>query len=189
MTLKNLDISKNWTLFLDRDGVINQRLIDDYVKSWDEFEFLEGVPEAIRIFAETFGRVVVVTNQRGIGRGLMAEDTLNNIHEKMTDEIARAGGKIDKVYFCPDLKSSGSFCRKPQVGMGLKAKKDFPEINFKKSIIAGDSKSDMQFGKRLKMKTVLIGEHFDIARKNPGLVDFHFDDLISFANSIITAST
>jgi histidinol-phosphate phosphatase family protein len=184
MTLKNLNISKDWTLFLDRDGVINRRLVDDYVKSWDEFEFLDGVLDATKIFAETFGRIVVVTNQRGIGKGLMAEDTLNNIHQKMKDEIARAGGKIDRVYYCPALKSSGNFCRKPQIGMGLKARKDFPEINFKKSIIAGDSKSDMQFGKRLKMKTVLIGDDFSIASTNPKLIDYHFDGLIDFARQL-----
>jgi len=182
MTLKNLNISKDWTLFLDRDGVINQRLVDDYVKTWDEFEFLDGVLDAIKVFAKTFGRIVVVTNQRGIGRGVMKEDTLNEIHQKMTDDIAKAGGKIDRVYFCPDLKDSGSFNRKPQIGMGLKARKDFPEINFKKSIIAGDSKSDLQFGKRLKMKTVLIGDDFSIANNNPRLVDYHFDGLIDFAN-------
>jgi histidinol-phosphate phosphatase family protein len=184
MTLKNLNISKDWTLFIDRDGVINKRLVDDYVKSWDEFEFLDGVLDAIKKFSETFGKIVVVTNQQGIGRKLMKEDTLIDIHQKMTEEIATAGGRIDRVYFCPDLKDSGSFNRKPQIGMGLKARKDFPGINFKKSIIAGDSKSDMQFGKRLKMKTVLIGDDFSIASRNPKLVDYHYDGLIDFANQL-----
>ncbi len=185
MNLKNLNISKNWTLFLDRDGVINRRLVDDYVKSWDEFEFIEGVLDAIKKFSEIFGKVFVVTNQQGIGKGLMTEDTLIEIHRKMADEIAKAGGNIDKVYFCPDLKSSGSFCRKPQIGMGLKARKDFPEINFKRSIMAGDTASDMKFGKRLKMKTVLIGDDLSVASENPALVDFQYDSLIDFAQLLI----
>lgn len=182
MNLKNLNISKNWTLFLDRDGVINHRLVDDYVKSWDEFRFIDGVQDAIKIFAEKFGRIFVVTNQQGIGKGLMAEDTLIEIHRNMTDEIKKAGGRIERVYFCPDLKSSGSFYRKPQIGMGLKARKDFPDINFKRAIMAGDTASDMKFGKRLKMKTVLIGDEANIAKENPDIVDFHYGSLIDFAN-------
>ena len=182
MILKNLNISKAWTLFLDRDGVINRRLVDDYVKSWDEFEFLEGVPEALRIFSEIFGKIIVVTNQRGIGRGLMTKETLMGIHQRMVQEIAHAGGRIDSVYFCPDLKDSGSFCRKPQVGMGLRAKKDFPDIRFKKSLMAGDSVSDLEFGKRLGMKTVLIDKSLLIARRHPLLTDYRFDSLITFAH-------
>ncbi len=184
MNLKNLNISHNWTLFLDRDGVINHRLTGDYVKSWDELKFLAGVLDAIKIFSETFGNIVIVTNQQGIGKGLMAEDTLLEIHRKMVKEISEAGGRIDKVYFCPDLKSSSSFYRKPQVGMGVQAKKDYPNIKFKNSIMAGDTQSDMKFGKRLKMKTVLINDDLAVARSNPALVDFQFDSLIDFANSL-----
>ncbi|OYT13655.1 MAG: phosphatase [Bacteroidetes bacterium 4572_114] len=184
MNLKSLNISPNWTLFLDRDGVINHRLTGDYVKSWDELRFLDGVLDAIRVFSETFGNIVIVTNQQGIGKGLMAEETLLEIHRKMVKEISEAGGRIDKVYFCPDLKSAGSFYRKPQVGMGIQAKKDYPNIKFKNSIMAGDTESDMKFGKRLKMKTVLINDDFAVARANPALVDFRFNSLIDFANSL-----
>jgi len=186
MTLKSLNISKDWTLFLDRDGVINRRLVDDYVKTWDEFEFIDGVLDAIKIFSETFSRIFIVTNQRGVGKGLMEEETLNGIHQRMTDEISNAGGKIDRVYFCPALKSSNSFCRKPNVGMGVRAKRDFPGIMHRKSIMAGDSLSDMQFGKRLKMKTVLIGDDHAIAQRHPALLDFHYNGLIDFANQLST---
>lgn len=182
MTSNRLIISKKSCLFLDRDGVINRRLVDDYVKSWDEFEFIEGVPEAVKIFSQSFGRIFVVTNQQGIGKGLMTNTTLETIHGRMQEELRRAGGNIDKVYHCPGLKNDRPFCRKPQVGMGLQAKKDFPEISFRKSVMAGDSLSDMQFGKRLRMTTVLIGPDNEIARQNPRLVDFWFLDLISFAN-------
>ncbi len=184
MTLHSLNISKEWTLFLDRDGVINRRLVDDYVKTWKDFKFLDGVLEAMKIFNESFGKIVVVTNQQGVGKGLMKVETLEEIHTKMTSEVKNAGGRIDKIYFCPDLKASGSFNRKPQVGMGLKAKKDFAQINFKKSIMAGDSLSDMKFGQHLKMKTVWISSDHSVPRKYPHLVDFSFDDLFSFSQNL-----
>lgn len=185
MILKTLNISRKWTLYLDRDGVINHRFVDNYVRTPDEFRFFDGVPEAIRIFSEIFGRIVIVTNQQGIGKGLMTVKELAAVHEKMMHGIHAAGGRIDKIYHCAGLREQRPFCRKPQVGMGLESKKDFPEINFKKSIIAGDSKSDMQFGRRLKMKTVLIGEDNSLARECPVLVDYWFQSLSHFAQNLI----
>lgn len=184
MISKSLHISKDWSLFLDRDGVINRRLVDDYVKHPEDFIFEPGAPEAVKKFGEMFGRIVVVTNQQGIGKGLMTTETLGEIHRHMLSEIKKTGGRLDAVYFCPGLRTENPFCRKPQVGMALKARKDFPEINFKKSIIAGDSKSDMQFGKRLKMKTVLIGKESEIAKRHPELVDYWFPSLFHFAESL-----
>ncbi|MCF8364694.1 MAG: HAD-IIIA family hydrolase [Bacteroidales bacterium] len=186
MILKTLNISRNWTLYLDRDGVINHRLVDNYVRTPDEFRFFDGVPEAIRIFSEIFDRIIIVTNQQGIGKGLMTVEELNEVHKKMMNDIRAAGGRIDKIYHCAGLKEQRPFCRKPQVGMGLESKKDFPEINFKKSIIAGDSKSDMQFGRRLKMKTILIGEENTIALESPVLIDYWFQSLYHFAKNLIS---
>jgi histidinol-phosphate phosphatase family protein len=184
MTLRNLNISKEWTLFLDRDGVINHRLVDDYVKTWEDFRFLDGVLEAMKTFNQIFGKIVVVTNQQGVGKGLMKAETLEEIHRKMILEVNDHGGRIDKIYYCPDLRTSGSFNRKPQVGMGLKAKKDFSQINFKKSIMAGDSLSDMEFGKRLKMNTVWISTDNLQPSKNPKFIDFAFDSLLLFSKNL-----
>jgi len=156
-TLENkLVIDKSWTLFLDRDGVINKRLVDDYVKSWEEFEFLENVPETIAHCSHLFGTIVVVTNQQGIGKGLMSDADLRNIHENMTAEIKLHGGRIDKVYYCPKLKDQTPNCRKPLPFMGLQAQKDFPTIDFSKSVMVGDSISDMEFGEALGMHNVYI---------------------------------
>jgi histidinol-phosphate phosphatase family protein len=188
MTLKSFDISKAWTLFLDRDGVINQRLTNDYVKHPDNFRFLDGVGEAIKTFSQIFGRIVVVTNQQGIGRGLMTEEMLKQIHQKMIQAVQGSGGRIDGIYFCSGLAEAHPFDRKPNVGMALKARKDFPEIRFKKSIIAGDSRSDMLFGRRLGMTTVLIGESHSIAIENPSLVDYYFTSLIEMATEIKAVS-
>ena len=184
MNLRHLQIDHTWTLFLDRDGVINRRIPDNYVKSRDQFEFLPGVPESIKLFSGIFGRVIVVSNQQGIGKGLMTETDVNSIHKRMMDEIGLAGGKIDAVFFSPHLDSENSFMRKPNVGMALRARKQFPEIRLNHSVMAGDSLSDMIFGKRTGMKTVLISPDKEIVKKYPHQIDFYFPDLISFANEI-----
>ncbi len=175
---------KNWTLFLDRDGVINHRLPDDYVKEIDDFRFLPNVLDALQIFNQTFGRILIVTNQQGVGKGLMTESALHSIHQTMIREIKDNNGRIDSVYYCPDLKDSGSFCRKPAIGMGLKAKKEFKEINFKKSLMIGDSVSDMVFGKKLGMKTVFISDNHTKAIQHPELIDLVSASLFDFAKQI-----
>ena len=146
------------TLFLDRDGVINKKIDNDYVRNWEQFEFLPNVIDALKILNKLFDKIIIVTNQRGIGRGLMSEDDLNNIHEKMLTVLDKEGIKIDRIYYCPhDYEKEVCNCRKPKIGMALQAKKDFPYIDFNNSIIVGDSISDMEFGKKSGMKSFLIG--------------------------------
>ncbi|MBE0662272.1 MAG: HAD-IIIA family hydrolase [Bacteroidales bacterium] len=187
MSLKNLHIDASWTLFLDRDGVINQRLPDDYVKSPDEFELIAGVAEAVMDLSTRFGKIIVVSNQQGIGKGLMTESDLEMVHKKMFSLISNAGGKIDAVFFASSLAHEQNIMRKPNIGMGLAARKKFPEIRFKRSIMAGDSFGDVQFGKRLGMKTVLIGDDVNIAKLHPKLVDYHFADLHSFSKALVNS--
>lgn len=151
-------VSKEWTLFLDRDGVINKRIPDSYVQFPEEFVFIKGVCETIAQCSGIFGNIFVVTNQQGIGKGLMSESNLSDVHRYMLDHIEGAGGKISAVYFAPQLASENSIMRKPNPGMGLKAKEEFPEIDFTKAIMIGDSNSDIEFGKKLGMKTVKIGK-------------------------------
>jgi D-glycero-alpha-D-manno-heptose 1-phosphate guanylyltransferase len=156
-------VDKSWTLFLDRDGVINERIVDGYVKNVEEFIFNEGVVETIKKLSAVVGRIVVVTNQQGIGKGLMTTDDLNKVHDFMLSEIERAGGRIDNIYFAPGLASPTNELRKPNIGMAIQAKKDFPEINFSKSVMIGDSPSDMAFGKNAGMKTIFVGKENDLA--------------------------
>jgi histidinol-phosphate phosphatase family protein len=158
MTLEDLKFNSEWSLFLDRDGVINRRLIGDYVKHPAEFIFLPGVLEAIKKASEIFGKIVVVTNQQGIGKGLYTADDLMLVHNEMVKEINKHGGRIDAVYFAPALASENSTLRKPATGMAMQAKAEFPEIDFKKSVMIGDSASDIVFGKTLGMYTVFICE-------------------------------
>ena len=154
-------IDRTWTLFLDRDGVINERIPDAYISKWEDFQFRDQVEQSIAYFSSIFKRIVIVTNQQGIGKGLMMEQDLNSIHDSMKTALAKFGGKIDAIYFCPDLKTKTPNCRKPLPNMAFKAQSDFPEINFQKSIMVGDSLSDIQFGNRLGMKTVLIESKLD----------------------------
>jgi len=149
------------TLFLDRDGVINKHLPDDYVKNWDEFEFLPGVLNALAILSDIFDCIIIVTNQRGVGKGLMNEDDLKTIHERMLFEIKINNGRVDRIYYCTDVDKE-SLNRKPNSGMAFKAKNDFPNIDFKRSIMVGDSLSDMVFGTKLGMKTVLIDTNSNV---------------------------
>lgn len=180
MSSKHLNIDKSWTLFLDRDGVINKRLEGDYVKTLAEFEFIEGVPEAMKLLSNIFGKIVIVTNQQGIGKGLYTENDLNIIHHYLGDEIEKHEGRIDKIYFSPHLASANHPARKPGIGMALDAKKDFPDIDFSRSVIVGDSMSDMQFGRTAGMTTVFIS---DEATKTTD-IDLIFPDLLAFAQSL-----
>jgi len=140
----------------------------------DQFEIIEGVAEAIGQLSQLFGRVVIVTNQQGIGKELMTHSDLNAIHDKMIELLTWSGGQIDEVYYCPDLEWEDSINRKPNPGMAYQAKADFPEIEFKKSIMIGDSESDVAFGKSVGMKTVRISKGIDhfADYTHPSLADF-----------------
>lgn len=180
MNLKSLNIDKSWTLFLDRDGVINKKLENDYVKHTTEFEFIDGVLNALRILNSIFGRIVVVTNQQCIGKKIIQTEDLELIHKNMMYEINFMKGRIDKIYFSPYLNSENHPTRKPGIGMALQAKTDFPEIDFSKSIIVGDSMSDMEFGKNAGMKTVFISNDIN----NDTKINYNFKSLIYFAHSL-----
>ena len=166
-----MKFDRTWTLFLDRDGVINQRLMNDYIKTIEGFVFLDGVLEAMPIFNQIFGQIVVVTNQQGIEKGLMTQKDLYNIHARMLNSIRDKGGRIDAIYHCPELANTNAECRKPNTGMALEAKTDFPEIDFEKSVMIGDSISDMEFGRKLGMTCVFVGEHEDYDSV-PSLIHF-----------------
>jgi histidinol-phosphate phosphatase family protein len=170
-------VNSTWTLFLDRDGVINKKIDNDYVHTWKEFEFLPGAVEALKMLSSKFRKIIIVTNQQGIGKKLMSEADLQTIHHNMICEIEKAGGRIDKIYFAPHLKSENSEFRKPAIGMALQAKKDFSEIDLSKSIMAGDSLHDMEFGKKAGMKTIFIS----LQNMQSPLIDLHADSLKSFA--------
>ena len=184
MNLSHLKIDKTWTLFLDRDGVINRRIENGYVLSWDQFVFLEGVKNAIKLLSSEFGNIFVVSNQQGIGKGLMTEEALQDIHDHMIREIEKFGGRIDRIYHSPFLKSENSIQRKPKIGMALMAKKEFPGVDFKRSVMVGDSVSDMIFGKRAGMINVFTSTNKYLIIRNSRLIDMVFPDLWTFARKL-----
>ena len=167
-------------LFLDRDGVLNVLRPDDYVKTPAELELLPGVAEALAVCRRHFARIFIVSNQQGIGKGLMSEDDLAAIHAKLLAAI----GPVDRIYHCPDLKSAHSFRRKPNIGMALQARRDFPDIRLKESVMVGDSMTDMLFGRRAGMTTVLVGHNSTVATDRPWLVDRRYEDFPAFAASL-----
>ena len=134
-------------LLLDRDGVINVLRVNDYVKCIDEFQFCDGALEALRLASPLFRRIVIVTNQRGVSRGLMSLEDLETIHAWMLERIREAGGRIDRIYFCTDSDPE-SPRRKPNIGMALEVRADFPDIDFGRSWFVGDSDSDMLFAEK-----------------------------------------
>jgi D-glycero-D-manno-heptose 1,7-bisphosphate phosphatase len=141
-------------VFLDRDGVIN---VDrrDYVKSWAEFKFLPQVFEALRLLRKHNLRVVVVTNQSAVHRGLMSISTLREIHEKMLRAIEKRGGRIEAIYFCPHRPDEKCKCRKPKPGMVLKAVKDL-KIDLSRSYLVGDSRKDVELAQSVGTKCIRI---------------------------------
>lgn len=185
MTLSQLPIDKTWTLFLDRDGVINLHYPNDYVKNWDEFYFLEGALDALSRLGEIFKRILIVTNQQGVGKGLMSKNDLQFIHDEMLREVRKYGGRLHAIYAATELVANDTQqMRKPGIGMALKAKKDFVDIDFAKSIMVGDSITDMQFGKNAGMITVFIGDPAKMKEGDTQYVDHYCESLLQFAGLV-----
>jgi D-glycero-D-manno-heptose 1,7-bisphosphate phosphatase len=181
LNIKN--IQNDHTLFLDRDGVINHEKQNDYIHTWEEFTFYDGVLDAMEIFASKFKRIIIVTNQKGVGKGLTKEEDLKTIHQNMQAAIEKAKGRIDAIYYCTDLDDD-SPNRKPQPGMGLQAATQFKDIDLNKAIMVGNTLSDMKFGRNLGVNTIFL----PTTRPEVNLQDKHIDavynSLIDFARAL-----
>lgn len=144
-----------YTVFLDRDGVINHDS-DAYIKHPDEFHFISKSPDAIAILNSKGFQVILITNQSAVGRGMISGQTLDAILKKMTRGVAQAGGRIKDIFFCPHTPDQGCDCRKPKPGMILQAVKCHG-IDLKKSFMIGDSAKDIECGKNAGCaKTILV---------------------------------
>ncbi len=144
------------TAFLDRDGVLNEKMPEDrYVGRWGDFRVLRGVPEALRRLNQAGLRVIVVSNQRCIARGLSTAAEVDAIHAAFQSHLKSAGARVDAFFMCPHEKNECN-CRKPLPGLFEQAVAQFPDISAAASVMIGDSLSDVEFGRRLGMKTVLI---------------------------------
>jgi D-glycero-D-manno-heptose 1,7-bisphosphate phosphatase len=131
-------------IVLDRDGVINYDS-DQFIKSPEEWKPIPGSLEAVARLNQWGWRVVVATNQSGVGRGLFGMDTLNAIHEKMVKSLAQVGGRLDAIFFCPHAADSTCDCRKPQPGMLRQIEERF-NVPLEGVPVVGDSLRDLQAG-------------------------------------------
>lgn len=185
--MKNIfpDLSEYKTLFLDRDGVINVRIPNEYVNNIDKFVFTENATESIAILNKYFDHVIIVSNQQGVGKELMDYKELEIVNNYMLEEIVKAGGNIDAVYYCTALANENHPERKPNTGMALRAVTDFPEIKLNKSLMVGDSVSDMQFAINSGMKPILIKGKTMEEKQASELADMIFHSLKDFANYFI----
>lgn len=155
MNLNDIDIAPYNTLLLDRDGTINVHIIGDYVRKWADFEFIPGVLDALAKFARHFKYIFVVTNQRGVGKGKYTEMDLAEIHKNMCAEIEKAGGRIDKIYYCTAL-TEADVHRKPGRGMFDDVLREFPDVVPAKCLMVGDSNSDMEFARNCGIDYIMV---------------------------------
>jgi histidinol-phosphate phosphatase family protein len=141
-------------IFLDRDGVLIENRAG-YVRSWPDVEFFPYTFDAMRAAAKLPHAFFIVSNQAGVGRGLIDYATAEAINNRVADEINAAGGRIDRAYFCPHRKDDNCACRKPAPGMLLRAARDY-DIDLAQSWMIGDNITDMQAARAAGTRCILV---------------------------------
>jgi D-glycero-D-manno-heptose 1,7-bisphosphate phosphatase len=141
-------------VFLDRDGVINENRID-HVKSWSEFRFLPGAPEAIGRLRRAGCQVFVITNQAIINRGIVTHHVVDDVNGRMLGELDRRGARVEAVAYCPHRPEQDCPCRKPRPALLLKLAQRFG-LDLKKSVMIGDALSDIEAGAAVGCMTILV---------------------------------
>lgn len=184
----------NRAVFLDRDGTINEEM--GYINHVSRFKIFDFVPAAIQLLNRAGFKVIVVTNQSGVARGYFTESLLNEVHNKLIEQVKKQGAEIDRIYYCPHHPSEGQppyrmvcNCRKPKTGMIDQAQRDF-RLDLQRSIIIGDRYKDVLFGHKAGFKTMMVltgyglgeYEHQRPAWQVPP--DFIFKDLLEAAEYI-----
>lgn len=142
-------------VFLDRDGTINLNK-DGYIHKIKDFEFTPGALSALKKISKTDYKIIILTNQSGIGRSYYRENDMRALHRWFARELRKNSVRIDKIYYCPHHPDDNCLCRKPRIGMLLTAAKDFG-ISLNKSWMVGDSERDIIMGKMANLKTIQIG--------------------------------
>jgi len=140
-------------LILDRDGVINKLKPNGYITNWNEFVFLPHFLDSIGAISQSFERIYIVSNQRCVGKGIMSEEDLNIIHKQMLNTIKQHGGRIDSIYISTAVEDN-DYRRKPNVGMAMDIKAEYPHIDFSKTIVVGDSITDKLFADKIGAKFI-----------------------------------
>jgi D-glycero-D-manno-heptose 1,7-bisphosphate phosphatase len=146
------------TVLLDRDGVLNRKPPRArYVRNWSDFEWLPGAKEALRLLRDAGYRVIVISNQAGIGRGAMTEADLQQINETMRAEAEEAGGQIDEIYYCPHDWNDGCECRKPSPGLFFQAQREL-NLDLTRTIFFGDDERDGEAAERAGCPFALVSQ-------------------------------
>lgn len=146
-----------WTVFLDRDGVLNRKAPEGaYIRTPAEFEWLPGSRDAVKLLNDAGVLTIVVTNQRGVARGLMTAGDLETIHGRLRDDLAREGARMDAIYVCPHDRGTCR-CRKPDTGLLEDARARYPQISFARAFVVGDAPTDIELGRRVGARTILVG--------------------------------
>lgn len=169
----------NRAVFLDRDGTLAKNI--NYCSRPEDFELLPNTGEAIRLLNQHGFKVIVITNQSGVARGYFTKETLTKIHKKMEDELAKEEAWVDAIYYCPHHPDDNCECRKPKPKLALQAAKDH-DIELDGSFVVGDLQMDIDLGKAIGSRTILIGTAPNMKSPKPDVVVF---DLLKAAKVIV----
>lgn len=162
----------NKAVFFDRDGVVNIRVVGEYISKAEDFVFWSDFIAFFKKIKDKGLQTYLITNQQGIGKGVMSIEQLNTLHAYMQEELMKkTGHQFDDIFYCTALAKDNNRCRKPNPGMLLDAADKY-DIDLEKSWFIGDSPSDAIAGKRANCKTILIGNENDI----PTEADYHFSN-------------
>lgn len=142
-------------MFLDRDGVINRRIVGDYVRHWKDFHILDGVLDAVARLNAAGYRTPIVTNQRGIAIGRASAAEVAELHRKLGEAAAAHGARLDEFFVCPHDYADGCPCRKPRPGLLDQAHAAAP-VDWARSYLVGDSDSDIEAGRRRGLATIKV---------------------------------
>lgn len=171
----------NRAIFLDRDGTMAKDV--NYCRRPEDFKLFPYTAKAIKLLKKHGFKVIVVTNQSGVARGYFTEETLARIHDKMKRELAKEDAFVDAIYYCPHHPDDNCGCRKPKTKMILQAAQDI-NIDLSQSYVIGDLKMDIELGKAVGAKTILVGD--SLSSEAGGVVpDARFSDLWKAARAIL----
>ena len=145
-------------VFLDRDGIVNERMADGhYVTRWEDFRFVDDALPALKAIGDLGYRLIIVTNQQGVGKGLMSAEDLASIHARLTEALRRAGVDLAGIFACPHLADAGCFCRKPRPGLIQRALNESRFlVDLNASWLIGDSSSDIEAGTAMGLRTIRV---------------------------------
>ncbi|HUS87616.1 MAG TPA: HAD-IIIA family hydrolase [Bacteroidales bacterium] len=183
VNFNNILTEKGWSLFLDRDGVINRHIERGYVLNPGQLEIIEGVSSALPLLSRYFNYIFIVTNQQCVGRGLITMSEVDAIHDMMRSLIDPKRQYITDIFVSPCIEEERNEYRKPGTGMAKKAAALYRGVNLSRSVMAGDSATDMIFGRNAGMLNVLIGRE---SVEDISLYDWSFNSLYDFAVEIET---